>query len=71
MRRKLVGEDCDEDEIVDAEDDFQNDKGCEADPEVWICKEFHGGTYQILSGEREKPRTEDPRQTPHELQAMK
>jgi hypothetical protein len=42
MRRQLVGEDRDENEVVDAEDDFEDDKGNEADPDIWICEEFHG-----------------------------
>ncbi|MNT01829.1 hypothetical protein D3C72_1363130 [compost metagenome] len=41
VRRQLVGKDRDENEIVDAEDDFENDKGDEADPDVRICEEFH------------------------------
>lgn len=41
VRRQLVGKDRDEDEIVDAEHDFENDKGDEADPYIRICEEFH------------------------------
>lgn len=42
MRRQLVGKDRDENEVVDAEDDFEDNKGDEADPDIWICEEFHG-----------------------------
>ncbi|CUX52098.1 hypothetical protein AGR13a_Lc110331 [Agrobacterium genomosp. 13 str. CFBP 6927] len=42
VRRQLVGEDRNEDEVVDAEDNFEDDKSNEADPDVRICEEFHG-----------------------------
>ena len=41
MRGQLVGQDCDEDEVVDAEHDFEDDKGDEAGPDGWIREEFH------------------------------
>ena len=40
---ELLGEDGNENEIVDAEDDFQNDEGEKSNPEGGIKEKFHGG----------------------------
>jgi len=41
MRRQLVGENRDEHQVVDAQDDFQDDQGQQAQPGRWISHPFH------------------------------
>ncbi|MNT53818.1 hypothetical protein D3C72_1909270 [compost metagenome] len=43
MGRQLVRQDGDEHQVVDAQDDFQDDQGQEAQPGRGVSDPFHGG----------------------------
>ena len=41
VRGEFVRQDGDEDQVVDAKDDLEHDKGEQADPDIWVKKPFH------------------------------
>src|SRR5690606_41301101 len=62
MRWQLVREDRNKDEVVDAENDLEDDKGPKTDPDIRIRKKFHDDSYKFSrAAERKRPRAESPR----------
>src|SRR5690606_39456688 len=47
MRWQLVREDRNKDEVVDAENDLEDDKGPKTDPDIRIRKKFHDDSYKF------------------------